>query len=67
MSFKCTMKVTTPEEVEVTLSITMKLIDWRILREQLATEHPSWQLSAAIVNLIDEVKQTFQHQEGDAS
>jgi hypothetical protein len=63
---KTTMQVTRPDDVEVTLSITMTVKDWSTLREQLAREYPSWRLSAAIVNLV-EVKQSFEHREVETS
>lgn len=49
---KTIIRVENPDEAEVTLTITMKLKEWRELREQLAARWPSREISKAIGNAV---------------
>ena len=53
---KARMKIESPDEVMVTLTITMTAKKWCELRDQLKTDWPSWELSSAITNLLGNVR-----------
>lgn len=50
------MKLENPNEIEVTLTVTMTAKKWCELRDQLETKWPSWELSSAITNLLGNVR-----------
>jgi len=56
---KSRMKIEKPGDVEVTLSITMKASEWEELRGQLSTRYPSWRISAAINDLLAQVRKVL--------
>lgn len=56
---KTSMRVLRPDDVEMSLTVTMRLRDWTALSEQLANEYPSWELSAQIGRAVEQVRQTF--------
>lgn len=50
---------TKPDEIQVTMSITM-VREWRVLREKIADDgHPAWRLRALISHLIAKVEAHF--------
>ena len=50
------MKLEKPDDVEVTLIVTMSAKKWCHIRDQLKSEWPSWELSSAISNMLDNVR-----------
>lgn len=56
---KTQFRIENPDDVQMTLTVTMPARDWKVLREQLATTYPSWKLSSAITNMVDSATKTF--------
>lgn len=54
MSIKGLARIANPEEVEVTLSLTMKVSDWRKIHEVLAqnSEWPYWKVRGMVSDVI---------------
>lgn len=48
-----------PETVRATLSLTMTLSEWKQLQKQLGQAWPSWELSAAITDMISTAQKHF--------
>ncbi|MEN6302230.1 MAG: hypothetical protein ABFD96_05855 [Armatimonadia bacterium] len=47
------MRLTKPDEIEATMSITLTLKDWKKLRDQISTnEYPAWTLDRQIRDMI---------------
>lgn len=61
---KTDMRVVDPGKVEVALTVTMSLADWKRLRADLPAAYPGWKLAEAIGSAVRSVEQTF---EGDSS
>lgn len=53
------MKVTAPDSVDFTLSVTMPLREWRELAGQLSERWPSWELSRAINDMVRQATREF--------
>lgn len=53
------MHIDAPENVEVTMTITMTVAAWRKLRAQLDNDYPGWSLSRAIADMVDAVNHKF--------
>jgi hypothetical protein len=51
---KARLKVEKPDDIEFTMTITMKASEWEQLRDQLNTDWPSWKLTAAITSLLSD-------------
>lgn len=60
------MKIESPDEVEVTLTITMTAKQWCEIRDQLADKWPSWQLSSMITKTLAQVRRII-WEDGDVS
>ncbi|MBU9293049.1 hypothetical protein KTD18_15990 [Burkholderia multivorans] len=56
---KSEFKILRPDEVPMTLTMTMTLGEWKKLQEQLATTYPSWKLSANIGEMVRLATTTF--------
>lgn len=56
---KTTMRVERPDEIEASITITMKVKDWRELQRQLAKDWPSWRLSSQITDLVLQVQRVY--------
>ena len=56
---KTQFRIENPDDVQMTLTVTMPARDWKVLREQLQTTYPSWKLSSAIANMVDSATKTF--------
>lgn len=56
---KATFKIERPKDVEVTMSITLRLKDWMELRDQLQNVYPSWSLSSTIDTLVIKATKEF--------
>lgn len=48
-----------PDQIEATLKITMSLKKWDELCGQLKDAYPSWELSAAITDLLAQARKIF--------
>ena len=53
MSVDIIIKTTNPEEIMITAEITMQLKDWVKLRNQLGTDHPSWEFGTRIKHAVE--------------
>lgn len=60
MKFK--MKIDSPAEVSVTLTVTMKVHEWVALQSQLGGNFPSWKFSAAINEMLSEMRKTIEQE-----
>lgn len=64
-------KIYDPGQVEVTLSLTMKISEWRSLRDQILAspdrnDHPSWRIINKVKEMIDSAHKHFETEfEGD--
>lgn len=56
---KSKLFVEKPNEIEMTLQITMPLGDWRKLKNQLGTGYPVWRLSEEITFMIKKAEAQF--------
>lgn len=52
-------EVEEPSDITMTLTVTMKLGEWKTLQSQLADKYPSWKLSAAITDMVLLATKTF--------
>jgi hypothetical protein len=50
------MTVENPDDVEVTLKLTMSLKEWAEVRDQLHSSYPSWCLSSIITSTLASVR-----------
>lgn len=53
---RVTAKVLNPDNIEVTMSITMTIGHWKVLREQMGTEWPAWDVGRQIRDTISKVE-----------
>lgn len=53
------MQIDEPSNVEVTMTITMKVSAWRKLRAQLNNDYPGWNLGRAIGEMVEAVNHKF--------
>jgi hypothetical protein len=56
---KTRFRIEEPDAIEATMEITMRLSDWIDLRDQLASEYPSWRLTACINSLVAQAHKEF--------
>ena len=56
---KAHMKITDPDRIEVTLTVTMPLKTWKELREQLSKDHPSWEFGSKITDMVYQINEHF--------
>lgn len=56
---KTQFRIENPNNVQMTLAVTMTAGEWKILRDQLKSTYPSWKLSTAITNMVDSATKTF--------
>lgn len=56
---KSEFKIQRPDEVPMTLTMTMTLGEWKKLQEQLSTTYPSWKLSTNIGEMVRLATTTF--------
>ena len=59
---KIVMMASHPSEIELTMALTMTVGDWLNLAEQCKDKYPGWQLTSAIANAVNNVKQKFEEQ-----
>lgn len=48
-----------PEEIVMALTLTMPVREWRQLRTQLSSAHPSWKVGSMISDMVLEACQKF--------
>lgn len=53
---KTTAKFINIDNLDVELTITMSVRDWRSLKGQLMDSHPSWKLSSQISEVISKLE-----------
>lgn len=56
---KAAFQIQSPDEVQVSMTLTMSLKDWRRLREQLAAQYPAWYVGRAISELVGKATEAF--------
>lgn len=56
---QCRLKCEKPDEIEYTVTITMKAKDWERLREQLTREWPSSDLGYHINDLLAQARKIY--------
>lgn len=56
---KTQFRIENPDELQMTLTVTMSLRDWKIQRDQLQTSYPSWKLSGAITDMVSAATKTL--------
>lgn len=49
---KITGRIQNQEDTEITLSITMKLKEWKDLQKDLPERYPHWKIGAAITDAV---------------
>jgi hypothetical protein len=54
-----TFSANKPEDIEFSLTLTMKLKDWLQLREQLSSDYPSWRVGSEISDMVMQAKTVF--------
>lgn len=53
------LKVTDPNRVQFTLTMTFELSDWKKLRAELTKNYPSWDIGKKIDDMVQQVETTF--------
>lgn len=59
MSVRAIIRPANPDKIEMTLTITMPLADWKDLRTQMSSAYPSWAFSSAISRLVNHAEEHF--------
>lgn len=59
------LKCEKPEDIDFTLTITMKASEWEAMREQLSGDWPSWKLTSAINSLLSDARKIYWHDTAD--
>lgn len=60
MSVRITAKPVNPDDMEVELSLKMRLGELKSLKRQLVREYPSWRLSEAISKVVKALERDHQ-------
>lgn len=55
-----------PEDIEMTLKLTMPISEWDRLRGQLSLGYPAWKLTSAINEMILRARATYYAKDSDA-
>lgn len=58
MSVKGTAYIQSPDQLMVTVELTMSMYDWQKVAEQCSKGYPGWKLSGLIRSLVLDVKRT---------
>jgi hypothetical protein len=53
------LTVLNPESIELELTVSMTLREWKQLRAQLGQGYPAWQFGIVIGNLVDHADKHF--------
>jgi len=56
---KARFMIEAPDKIEATMKITMTIKEWTELRDQLANQWPSWELSRNITDLITQARKIY--------
>ena len=59
MMLRARMMVEQPDNIDMTLKLTMSIKEWCELRDQLNSGYPSWRLSSAITSMLVDARQVF--------
>ena len=57
---KAKFKIERPDDVPMTLTLTMTGGQWKLLREQLASTYPSWKLASTIDAMVGQASAVFE-------
>ena len=56
---KAKFEATNADEMEFSMTITMKLEEWKCLKKQLKPGWPAWELSGVIFDMVCQAEKTF--------
>lgn len=56
---RSTFKVEKPDTIELTMTITMSLKDWKQLSKDLQNTYPSWTLSGEINSMVHQASRNY--------
>ncbi|MDD1789041.1 hypothetical protein [Burkholderia gladioli] len=56
---KAKFKIERPDDVPMTLTLTMTCGQWKTLQAQLDSAYPSWKLSSMISEMVHQASTTF--------
>jgi hypothetical protein len=59
------IKVKNPDDIEMELTLTMRLKDWKELNLQLQKTWPSWEIGSKIYSMVTHAERHFYPQEQD--
>ena len=62
---KIVMLPSRPNDIELTMALTMTLGQWKDLAEQCADHYPGWKLSSVIRRMVDGVTKQVEEQISD--
>jgi len=60
MSVRITAKPINPDDIEVELTLKMRLGELKSLKRQLVSEYPSWRFTNAIATVVAEMERGHQ-------
>ena len=60
---KALIKIVDPDKVEMSLTLSMPLEAWKVLRCQLEDKWPGWQLKEVITNMVIKAQTQFTSQD----
>ena len=60
---KAVLKIDNPDEVQATVTLTMRLKEWKELSAQLDSSYPSWKLSEIINGLVSKAERYYAPEE----
>lgn len=63
--FSSTFRVCDPNNVQMTLTVTMSMRNWKRLAEQLDSDYPSWKLHNAIKHLVEQGEKVLMFDSSD--
>ena len=56
---RATLRLTDPDDMDATMTLTMKLKHWKELRDQLADRWPAADLTSAISSIVTKAERHF--------
>ena len=60
---KALIKIVDPDKVEMSLTLTMTLGAWEVLRNQVEGKWPGWQFKALVNDMIEKAQKQFTSQD----
>ena len=60
---KALIKIVNPDKVEMSLTLSMTLEYWKVLRCQLEDKWPGWQLKGVITDMVIKAQEQFTSQD----